>query len=116
VTTPGGASRADARKRLESCGAEIEVAPDRTFAAALGRLGARQIGSLLLEGGAALHRAAWEAGVVDFVRLYVTPQALGSGGVPFLDACSFSWDSLVDGRVEPLGPDVLVEGYVHRPH
>jgi hypothetical protein len=24
--------------------------------------------------------------------------------------------SLVDRRVEPLGRDVLIEGYVHRPH
>ena len=29
----------------------------------------RQVGSLLLEGGAALHRAAWDERLVDFVRL-----------------------------------------------
>ena len=42
------------------------------------------MGSLLLEGGAALHAGAWDEGLVDFVRLYVTPHVLGSAGVPLL--------------------------------
>ena len=116
VTTADGAAHAEARRRLEARGAEIDVAGNATLTAALERLGARQIGSLLLEGGAALHQAAWDEGVCDFVRLYVTPHVIGSGGLPFLEGRSFSWDSLADGRVEPLGPDVLIEGYVHRPH
>jgi hypothetical protein len=56
--------------------------------------------------------------VVDFVRLYVTPQALGPGGVPLgIDqrAQPWSWMQLVEPRVEPIGPDTLIEGYVHRP-
>ena len=51
--------------------------------------------------------------VVDFVRLYVTPHVLGVGGVPFLDGCRFSTTTLAERRVVPLGPDVLIEGYVH---
>jgi len=52
---------------------------------------------------------------VDFVRLYVTPIALGSGAVPFLGGRGFGTRALVERRVEVLGEDVLVEGYVHRP-
>ena len=95
--------------------AEIEVARDGSFGAALERLAARQIGSLLLEGGAALHIAAWDEGLVDYVRLYVTPHIIGPGGLRLLDGRTFSTTALVEQRVAPLGPDVLIEGYVHGP-
>ena len=115
VTTPGGAARAEARGRLEAHGAEIEVAPDGSFRAALERLGARRLGSLLLEGGARVHGAAWDEGLVDYVRLYITPHVLGSEGVRLLDGRSWSTDALLERRVEQFGPDVMVEGYVHGP-
>ena len=95
---------------------EIEVARDGTFRAALERLAARDIGSLMLEGGAALHCAAWDEGLVDFVSLYVTPHVLGAAGVELLRSRSFSTSALHKLVVAPLGPDVLIEGYVHRPH
>jgi diaminohydroxyphosphoribosylaminopyrimidine deaminase/5-amino-6-(5-phosphoribosylamino)uracil reductase len=115
VTTSEAGSRTDARRRLEERGAVIDVAADRTLGSALERLGARQIGSLLLEGGASLHQAAFDEGVADFVRLYVTPHVLGPAGVRFLDGRPFSSAELTDRLVEPLGPDVLIEGYVHGP-
>jgi diaminohydroxyphosphoribosylaminopyrimidine deaminase/5-amino-6-(5-phosphoribosylamino)uracil reductase len=115
VTTAAGAAREDPRSRLEAAGAEIEIAPDGTLRAALTCLGRRVIGSLLLEGGAGLHRAAWDEGLADFVRLYVTPHVIGSGGLRFLDGRPFSSAALFDPRIEPLGPDVLIEGYVHGP-
>ena len=59
--------------------------------------------------------AAWDEGVVDFVRLYVTPRIIGSGGVAFLQGRAFASADLIDRRVESLGPDVLIEGYVHGP-
>jgi riboflavin biosynthesis pyrimidine reductase len=71
--------------------------------------------SLLLEGGAAVHAAAWDEDVVDFVRLYVAPRTIGSGGVPFLDGREFRTADLVERKVESLGPDTLIEGYVHGP-
>ena len=86
MTTAAAAARADAaRSRSRRAAREIEVAPDGTFArgAASGSAGAADR-SLLLEGGAALHAAAWDEGLVDFVRLYVTPHVLGAGGVPLL--------------------------------
>jgi riboflavin biosynthesis pyrimidine reductase len=63
-----------------------------------------------------MHAAAWDERLVDFVRLYVTPVALGGGGVPFLEHREFSTSGLAERRVEALGADVLIEGYVHRPH
>jgi len=47
--------------------------------------------------------------------LYVTPAALGAEGVP-VEPRAFSTASLFDRRVDVLGPDVIIEGYVHRPH
>jgi diaminohydroxyphosphoribosylaminopyrimidine deaminase / 5-amino-6-(5-phosphoribosylamino)uracil reductase len=115
VTEASAAARASERKALEDRGAEIEVARDPSFAAALERLAARQIGSLLLEGGAALHASAWDEGLVDYVRLYVTPEVIGPDGLKLLDGRTFSSAALVEPHVEPLGPDVLIEGYVHGP-
>ena len=115
VTSARAAERARPRSALEKQGAEIEIAADDTLRAALETLGGRRITSLLLEGGAAIHEAAWDEEVVDFLRLYVTPHALGSGGLRVLDGRSFATSALVERRVEPLGPDVLIEGYVHGP-
>jgi diaminohydroxyphosphoribosylaminopyrimidine deaminase/5-amino-6-(5-phosphoribosylamino)uracil reductase len=83
---------------------------------ALEALASQGIQSLLLEGGATLQAAAWDAGVVDYVQLYVAPVWLGQNGVPLLEGRGFASASLVERRVEQLGPDVLIEGYVHRPH
>jgi diaminohydroxyphosphoribosylaminopyrimidine deaminase/5-amino-6-(5-phosphoribosylamino)uracil reductase len=113
VTSAQAAERADARRRLEDRGADIAVADDPTFKAALAKMADRDIGSVLLEGGAAVHAAAWDEGLVDYVRLYVTPRALGPGALPLLPGRSFSSADLRDRRVVPLGPDVLIEGYVH---
>ena len=83
---------------------------------AIRSLAAQEIQSLILEGGAAVHAAAWDAGVVDYVQLYVAPVSLGQDGVPLLEGRDFSPASLLESRVEQIGPDVLIEGYVHRPH
>jgi len=114
VTSPTE-DRAAARSALEARGAEVLASSDATLKGAVHRLGEREIGSLLLEGGAAIHQAAWDEGVVDFVRLYVTPHEIGPAGVRFLNGRPFSASGLFEARVEPLGPDVLIEGYVHGP-
>ena len=116
IMTTAGAASADKRRALEARGAEIDVADEATFASALQRLGSRSVESLLLEGGAELHAAAWDEGLVDFVRLYSTPHVLGPGGVPLLNGLEFSSDDLVERHVEALGGDTLIEGYVHGPH
>jgi diaminohydroxyphosphoribosylaminopyrimidine deaminase/5-amino-6-(5-phosphoribosylamino)uracil reductase len=115
VTSAEAAGRAELRKPLEARGAEIVVAGP-TFGSAVAALGAQQIGSLLLEGGAALHAAAFDEDVADLVRLYVSPRVLGADGVPLWRGRPFSTAALSRRRVQPLGPDVLIEGYVHRSH
>jgi len=116
VTSAEAAADRQRRAALEARGAEIEIASGGSVRAALERLGVRHIGSLLLEGGAALHQAAWDEGVVDAVRLYVVPRTLGQG-VAFLNGRPFSLDALIDCRTESIGPDMVdtfIEGYVHR--
>jgi len=54
--------------------------------------------------------------LVDFVQVYVAPVRLGAEGIPLLNGRAFSADTLIDRRTEQLGPDLLIEGYVHRPH
>ena len=114
VTVAEAAGRTDVRHALEARGADVMVA-DGTLRSGLQALGRRGVTSLLLEGGAVLHEAAWMEQVVDYVRLYVTPRSLGAGGVKFLNGRRFSTMDLIERRVEPLGPDVLMEGYVHGP-
>ena len=62
-----------------------------------------------------MHGAAWDEGIVDYVQLYVAPVTLGSQGVPLLAGRGFSPAALFESRVDVLGPDILIEGYVHRP-
>lgn len=114
LTSASGAAREAARHSLEQLGAEILVS-DGSLHSALQRLGGRGVSSLLIEGGAELHNAAWDAGVVDYVRLYVTPHTFGTEGVRFLPSRRVSWMELPEHRVMPLGPDLLIEGYVHGP-
>ena len=99
---------------LERAGAELEPITNGDLAAAFGRLGERQMTSLVLEGGVALQAAAWKAGLVDAVHLYIAPMTLGDEAVAWLDADTMSIASLCDRRVTRLGPDVFMEGYVHR--
>jgi diaminohydroxyphosphoribosylaminopyrimidine deaminase/5-amino-6-(5-phosphoribosylamino)uracil reductase len=113
VTSARAAAHAELRKPLEARGADITVARGDTFRSALECVAERQIGSLLVEGGAAVHAAAWDEGLVDYVRLYVTPHVLGDGAVPLLPDRAFSSADLHHRRVVQLGPDVLIEGYVH---
>jgi diaminohydroxyphosphoribosylaminopyrimidine deaminase/5-amino-6-(5-phosphoribosylamino)uracil reductase len=101
---------------LERAGATLVASAEPTVVAALQALARHNVQSVLLEGGAAIHRAAWDENVVDFVQFYIAPMLLGEQGVPFLQGRLFSTASLVEPRVVPLGPDVLIEGYVHRPH
>jgi len=69
--------------------------------------------SILLEGGAALHRAAFEADIVDAVETYITPHRFGPGGVPWIGKGRLAWDLLHDRHARWLGEDMLVEGQVH---
>ena len=71
------------------------------------------ISTLLLEGGAAMHAAAWRAGVIDRVHVIVAPTALGRRGVRFFDGIDVPMSELIPVRVETLGPDAWMEADVH---
>ena len=116
ILTAAESLRTERAEALRKAGARLIPVPRPGIAAALSVLPNFDVQSLVLEGGARVQRAAWDEGVVDYVQLYVAPLWLGDGGVPLLEGCAFSPTSLVENRVEQLGPDVLIEGYVHRPH
>jgi diaminohydroxyphosphoribosylaminopyrimidine deaminase/5-amino-6-(5-phosphoribosylamino)uracil reductase len=102
-------------RALEESGATLLAIDSPNITAAVRALGARGVQSLLIEGGATLHEAVWDAGIVDYAHLYVAPTLLGSRGPALLPGRAFGPASLFDQRVHQLGPDVLIEGYVHRP-
>ena len=99
---------------LERAGAVVEALGSRDQAEAMSRLVAYDVSDVLLEGGAVLHLAAWTAGVVDRVRLYVAPVVLGRAGVPWMPDGRFSFAALVCHRTQCLGEDVLLEADVQR--
>jgi len=112
--------RADA---LERAGATLLVLDDPAMMNALQTLADRDIQSLILEGGPGVHQAAWDAGVVDYVQLYVAPVTVGqppsaspADTVSLALGREVALASLIEQNVQMLGPDVLIEGYVHRPH
>jgi diaminohydroxyphosphoribosylaminopyrimidine deaminase/5-amino-6-(5-phosphoribosylamino)uracil reductase len=114
VTTPASIETNRIRAaNLERAGAQLEPIRNGDLAEAFRQLGNRQLTSLVLEGGVALQAAAWKAGLVDAVHLYVAPMTLGDEALSWLDADTVSIAALFDRRVMPLGPDVFMEGYVH---
>lgn len=97
---------------LRAAGALILAPPTDDIGTALRVLGATGLVSVLLEGGAALHRAALDAGVVDEVHVYITPAALGSRGVAWIGERRLAWEGLHERHALWLGEDVLIEGLV----
>ena len=112
------AAPADARARLEAAGVEVLAVEGDDCAtrvrAGLDALGAREVASLLLEGGPRLAGAFLDAGEIDEARAFVAPilaggrhdrAALEGGGV----------DSIADARhavavdVERIGDDTLIQ-------
>ena len=82
-------------------------------------LGKRNILSVLVEGGAEVHAALFEANLVDKVYAYVAPRLIGGHdapgplgglGIERLDSAK----TLDELDVTRLGNDLLISGYVHR--
>ncbi len=85
------------------------------------RLGALEILSLLIEGGALVNWAALAAGIVDKVFLYYAPKILaGSGAMPFAAGAGFRRMSeaahLRSFTLHRFGEDFAVEGYLQDPY
>lgn len=79
----------------------------------LQRLPPLGISSVLLEGGATLHAAAWRAGAIDSVQLVAAPRALGDAGVKMFDGVDVPASALRPLRIELLAPDVWMEADVY---
>lgn len=117
IMTARGAlsARSAAASALERAGATIVAPAEPGLDPAVRELAQQGVQSVLVEGGSALHGAFWDARLVDHVQLYVAPTTLGDRGVPAAPQ-AFSTAGLFERKVTVLGPDVLIEGYVHRPH
>lgn len=123
VSTESGDAAVRARAvALVAAGAQVEFVPDPEgsgeaasasfLRAALARLATQDVMSLIVEGGPVLHEAFWRAGLVDRVELFVSPAAIGSGGVEWRALPTGSIASLVELTARPVGDDVRIEGFV----
>ena len=86
-------------------------------AEALVLLGARELTSLLVEGGAELAAGLLQAGLVDALALFLAPRLIGGDGRPLLGPLGVTAlaaaPRLLETSVRQIGPDVLVEGLLH---
>jgi diaminohydroxyphosphoribosylaminopyrimidine deaminase/5-amino-6-(5-phosphoribosylamino)uracil reductase len=98
---------------LTAAGARVLAASEPRLARVLPALLESGVTSMVLEGGAVLHRSALDEGVVDAVNLYIAPALLGAGAVDWVGGGHIAWDSLRGRRATWLDDVVLVEGYVH---
>ena len=113
-TSAGCADKRSEVSALTAAGARVLQAPGPGLANALPALYESGITSIVLEGGAALHRAALDEGLVDAVHLYIAPPLLGDGAVDWIGGGHIAWDSLRQRHATWLDDVILVEGYVHR--
>ncbi|MPZ19265.1 MAG: bifunctional diaminohydroxyphosphoribosylaminopyrimidine deaminase/5-amino-6-(5-phosphoribosylamino)uracil reductase RibD [Luteitalea sp.] len=115
ITTQARVEDAAERVRaLEAAGATLVCLDQGHLVSALAELYARGIQSLLVEGGALLHRACWDAGVVDRVEIHQSPRVLGSGGVAWMMPAETVVERLSGTRRTTAGDDVIVTGDVRR--
>jgi diaminohydroxyphosphoribosylaminopyrimidine deaminase/5-amino-6-(5-phosphoribosylamino)uracil reductase len=115
TTTAAIAERAAEARALEAAGAVL-VPTGGGIAEALRALTDRGLLSLLVEGGPRLHAAFWDAGMIDEVQVFVAPDRFLPDGVPMTPGAGPVLCALDDFEAVPVGDDVLVRGYVHRPH
>jgi diaminohydroxyphosphoribosylaminopyrimidine deaminase/5-amino-6-(5-phosphoribosylamino)uracil reductase len=115
----GARSAPAARVRaLVAAGAEVDLRPARrermAIADVLGRLAARDVQSLLVEGGADVHGAFLRAGLVDRVAFFLAPRLLGAGTPIARGAGRTVAEALRLGpaRVRRVGDDLLLEADV----
>jgi diaminohydroxyphosphoribosylaminopyrimidine deaminase/5-amino-6-(5-phosphoribosylamino)uracil reductase len=121
ATTARAAS--DGVARLRDSGVQVEIIDEGPggvdLRALMALLGSRDVVSVLIEGGATVLGAAFDAGIVDKVVAMLAPRiiggagspgAVGGAGVPSLAASQ----PLRDVSVERAGPDLVVTGYCVR--
>ncbi|MSQ15682.1 MAG: bifunctional diaminohydroxyphosphoribosylaminopyrimidine deaminase/5-amino-6-(5-phosphoribosylamino)uracil reductase RibD [Dehalococcoidia bacterium] len=109
---------------LKRAGVEVAVMPSQggrvDLLALMHELGSRNITSLLVEGGGEIHGSLFDRGMVDKVMAYIAPVIIGGEdavsavagrGVSSMDAAY----RLSRVKVQRLGEDILVVGYVDHP-
>ena len=107
------------QRRLEGAGAEVVlIAPDRDGRVALlpllRLLAARQVQSLLVEGGSRIHGAFVRGRLADTVVVCLAPRLVGSG-VPIVEGRGLDWRKpavLGPISVHRLGNDILLRADV----
>lgn len=116
------------KKQLEERGTRVVQVPlapagdgRPDLSKVLEHLGAMEITSLIVEGGALVNWAALVAGVVDKVFLYYAPKILaGTGSVPFAGGRGFRHMSeaaaVKNITLHRFGEDFAVEGYIRDPY
>jgi diaminohydroxyphosphoribosylaminopyrimidine deaminase/5-amino-6-(5-phosphoribosylamino)uracil reductase len=118
-------ARADPHRvdRLRASGVEVEILDPGPggvdLRALLGVLGSRDLVSVLIEGGAGVLGAAFDAGIVDKVVAMLAPRIIGGAGAPGAvggaGVASLAASALLrDVSVETAGPDLVVTGYCVR--
>jgi diaminohydroxyphosphoribosylaminopyrimidine deaminase/5-amino-6-(5-phosphoribosylamino)uracil reductase len=106
IVFPGGSPAADGRPDMERV---------------MANLGAREIASLIIEGGAMVNWAALAAGVVDKIFFYYAPKILaGTGSIPFALGAGYrrisEAASVQSLTLHRFGEDFAVEGYLRDPY
>jgi len=107
------------RRALEAAGAEVISCAAQggrvDLRDAMRKLGEREIGSVLLEGGGRLNGAMLQGGLVDKIAVFFAPKIVGSGGIPLFDwpiaermAEAVELTRIV---IEQYGDDWCVTGY-----
>nr|WP_263866905.1 bifunctional diaminohydroxyphosphoribosylaminopyrimidine deaminase/5-amino-6-(5-phosphoribosylamino)uracil reductase RibD [Paenibacillus rhizovicinus] len=107
------------RAALEAAGAEVIDCGGGSrvdLKIAMRKLGEREIGSILLEGGGKLNGAMLELGLIDKLLLFVAPKVIGGQAAPGV----FQFDGFEkmahaipfrDVQVERIGSDIFLGGY-----
>jgi diaminohydroxyphosphoribosylaminopyrimidine deaminase/5-amino-6-(5-phosphoribosylamino)uracil reductase len=123
IVATTGAAPCDKRRQLEAHGAEVLViegeGPGVPLVPLMEQLGARQVTSILLEGGGELHGAALRAGIVDKVLYFLAPKLIGGRSAPTAIAGE-GFARLAEAvtleriQIQRLDEDLLIEGYVRR--
>lgn len=119
VVIAGTAAETSRVEALRAAGVDVEVVGSDHGVAFLGgaldALGAREVQSVLVEGGPTVAGALLEAGLVDLLAWVVAPLVIGGDGAP-MAARGVGADEISDAarirspHVERLGDDVLVMG------
>lgn len=113
----------EVRQSWQDCGAQVLVLPGDggrvSLPALLDELGRREISSLLVEGGAAVHAAFLQQGLADKLLWFIAPKIIGGHkapgpvGDPGVAELARAW-SVRQWQIKQLGEDLCIEGYLAR--